>query len=48
MAMDFSGRTGRIIDNPVEAQSAAVEEGQTWRVRRKQMKELRWTDELKS
>uniref|UniRef100_A0A8C5E3S5 SH2 domain-containing protein n=1 Tax=Gouania willdenowi TaxID=441366 RepID=A0A8C5E3S5_GOUWI len=32
--MDFSGRTGRVIDNPVEAQSAALEEGQTWRVRR--------------
>lgn len=32
--MDFSGRTGRVIDNPVEAQSAAVEEGQTWRVSR--------------
>uniref|UniRef100_A0A7N5ZUN8 Growth factor receptor-bound protein 10a n=1 Tax=Anabas testudineus TaxID=64144 RepID=A0A7N5ZUN8_ANATE len=32
VAMDFSGRTGRIIDNPVEAQSAAVEEGQTWRI----------------
>lgn len=34
VAMDFSGRTGRVIDNPVEAQSAALEEGQTWRVRR--------------
>uniref|UniRef100_A0A8C6PFI3 Growth factor receptor-bound protein 10a n=1 Tax=Nothobranchius furzeri TaxID=105023 RepID=A0A8C6PFI3_NOTFU len=32
VAMDFSGRTGRVIDNPVEAQSAALEEGQTWRV----------------
>lgn len=32
--MDFSGRTGRVIDNPVEAQSAALEEGHTWRVRR--------------
>lgn len=32
--MDFSGRTGRVIDNPVEAQSAALEEGQTWRVSR--------------
>uniref|UniRef100_A0AAQ5ZJ25 Growth factor receptor-bound protein 10a n=1 Tax=Amphiprion ocellaris TaxID=80972 RepID=A0AAQ5ZJ25_AMPOC len=29
VAMDFSGRTGRVIDNPVEAQSAALEEGQT-------------------
>ncbi|XP_024113667.2 growth factor receptor-bound protein 10 isoform X2 [Oryzias melastigma] len=33
VAMDFSGRTGRVIDNPVEAQSAALEEGQTWRKR---------------
>lgn len=32
VAMDFSGRTGRVIDNPIEAQSAALEEGQTWRV----------------
>uniref|UniRef100_A0AAZ3RSQ4 Growth factor receptor bound protein 10 n=1 Tax=Oncorhynchus tshawytscha TaxID=74940 RepID=A0AAZ3RSQ4_ONCTS len=35
VAMDFSGRTGRVIENPLEAQSAAVEEGQTWRVRRR-------------
>lgn len=33
MAMDFSGRIGRVIDNPVEAQSAAMEEGHAWRVR---------------
>uniref|UniRef100_A0A672RG76 Growth factor receptor-bound protein 10-like n=1 Tax=Sinocyclocheilus grahami TaxID=75366 RepID=A0A672RG76_SINGR len=33
VAMDFSGRTGRVIDNPVEAQSAAMEEGLTWRKR---------------
>uniref|UniRef100_A0A8C6SGY8 Growth factor receptor-bound protein 10a n=1 Tax=Neogobius melanostomus TaxID=47308 RepID=A0A8C6SGY8_9GOBI len=33
VAMDFSGRTGRVIENPVEAQSAALEEGQSWRVR---------------
>lgn len=32
--MDFSGRIGRVIDNPVEAQSAAMEEGHAWRVRR--------------
>lgn len=32
MAMDFSGRIGRVIDNPVEAQSAAMEEGHAWRV----------------
>uniref|UniRef100_A0A8D3CPD7 Growth factor receptor-bound protein 10-like n=1 Tax=Scophthalmus maximus TaxID=52904 RepID=A0A8D3CPD7_SCOMX len=38
VAMDFSGRTGRVIENPVEAQSAALEEGQTWRVRRRWMK----------
>lgn len=34
VAMDFSGRIGRVIDNPVEAQSAAMEEGHAWRVRR--------------
>ncbi|RXM28519.1 Growth factor receptor-bound protein 10 [Acipenser ruthenus] len=33
VAMDFSGRIGRVIDNPVEAQSAAMEEGHAWRVR---------------
>uniref|UniRef100_A0A8C1NMD9 Growth factor receptor-bound protein 10b n=2 Tax=Cyprinus carpio TaxID=7962 RepID=A0A8C1NMD9_CYPCA len=32
VAMDFSGRIGRVIDNPVEAQSAAMEEGHAWRV----------------
>uniref|UniRef100_A0A4W4GFZ5 Growth factor receptor-bound protein 10a n=1 Tax=Electrophorus electricus TaxID=8005 RepID=A0A4W4GFZ5_ELEEL len=32
VAMDFSGRTGRVIDNPAEALSAAKEEGHTWRV----------------
>uniref|UniRef100_A0A8C9W5D6 Growth factor receptor bound protein 10 n=1 Tax=Scleropages formosus TaxID=113540 RepID=A0A8C9W5D6_SCLFO len=32
VAMDFSGRIGRVIDNPVEAQSAALEEGHAWRV----------------
>ncbi|KAK1794569.1 hypothetical protein P4O66_001292 [Electrophorus voltai] len=31
VAMDFSGRIGRVIDNPVEAQSAALEEGHAWR-----------------
>uniref|UniRef100_A0A8P4GJW1 Growth factor receptor-bound protein 10 n=1 Tax=Dicentrarchus labrax TaxID=13489 RepID=A0A8P4GJW1_DICLA len=31
VAMDFSGRIGRVIDNPVEAQSAAMEEGHAWR-----------------
>uniref|UniRef100_A0A673XY78 Growth factor receptor bound protein 10 n=1 Tax=Salmo trutta TaxID=8032 RepID=A0A673XY78_SALTR len=32
VAMDFSGRIGRVIDNPLEAQSAAMEEGNAWRV----------------
>uniref|UniRef100_A0A7N9APF2 Growth factor receptor-bound protein 10-like n=1 Tax=Mastacembelus armatus TaxID=205130 RepID=A0A7N9APF2_9TELE len=40
VAMDFSGQTGRIIDNPVEAQSAALEEGQTWRKRGQRMNVL--------
>ncbi|KAK5883884.1 growth factor receptor-bound protein 10-like isoform X2 [Gymnodraco acuticeps] len=40
VAMDFSGRTGRVIDNPLEAQSAAVEEGQTWRKRSQRMNVL--------
>ncbi|KAM3929789.1 growth factor receptor-bound protein 10 isoform 1-T1 [Leptodactylus fuscus] len=33
VAMDFSGQTGRVIENPLEAQSAAVEEGLAWRKR---------------
>lgn len=33
VAMDFSGRAGRVIENPREALSAAVEEAQAWRVR---------------
>uniref|UniRef100_A0A8C2VTK4 Growth factor receptor bound protein 10 n=2 Tax=Chinchilla lanigera TaxID=34839 RepID=A0A8C2VTK4_CHILA len=33
VAMDFSGQTGRVIDNPAEAQSAALEEGHAWRKR---------------
>ncbi|XP_068610844.1 growth factor receptor-bound protein 10 [Brachionichthys hirsutus] len=40
VAMDFSGRTGRVIDNPVEAQSAAMEEGQAWRKRSQRMNVL--------
>uniref|UniRef100_A0A8D3CJX3 Growth factor receptor-bound protein 10a n=1 Tax=Scophthalmus maximus TaxID=52904 RepID=A0A8D3CJX3_SCOMX len=40
VAMDFSGRTGRVIENPVEAQSAALEEGQTWRKRSQRMNVL--------
>lgn len=34
VAMDFSGQTGRVIENPAEAQSAALEEGHAWRVSR--------------
>ncbi|XP_006216639.2 growth factor receptor-bound protein 10 [Vicugna pacos] len=33
VAMDFSGQTGRVIENPAEAQSAALEEGHAWRKR---------------
>uniref|UniRef100_A0A671M5J8 Growth factor receptor-bound protein 10-like n=1 Tax=Sinocyclocheilus anshuiensis TaxID=1608454 RepID=A0A671M5J8_9TELE len=40
VAMDFSGRTGRVIDSPVEAQSAAMEEGHTWRKRSQRMNVL--------
>ncbi|MGH0165924.1 UNVERIFIED_CONTAM: hypothetical protein FKN15_050055 [Acipenser sinensis] len=40
VAMDFSGRTGRVIDNPVEAQSAAMEEGHVWRKRSQRMNVL--------
>uniref|UniRef100_A0A8C6WGP8 Growth factor receptor-bound protein 10a n=1 Tax=Neogobius melanostomus TaxID=47308 RepID=A0A8C6WGP8_9GOBI len=40
VAMDFSGRTGRVIENPVEAQSAALEEGQSWRKRGQRMNVL--------
>ncbi|XP_030644622.1 growth factor receptor-bound protein 10 [Chanos chanos] len=40
VAMDFSGRTGRVIDNPLEAQSAAMEEGQSWRKRSQRMNAL--------
>uniref|UniRef100_UPI00358EE93C growth factor receptor-bound protein 10-like isoform X2 n=1 Tax=Myxine glutinosa TaxID=7769 RepID=UPI00358EE93C len=36
VAMDFSGRKGRVIDNPSEALSAAMEEGQAWRRRSSQ------------
>lgn len=32
VAMDFSGQIGRVIENPVEAQTAALEEGHAWRV----------------
>lgn len=34
VAMDFSGHTGRIIENPQEALSVALEEAHAWRVRR--------------
>ncbi|KAM4633836.1 growth factor receptor-bound protein 10-like [Polymixia lowei] len=40
VAMDFSGRIGRVIDNPVEAQSAAMEEGHAWRKRSQRMNML--------
>ncbi|XP_072364950.1 growth factor receptor-bound protein 10 isoform X4 [Scyliorhinus torazame] len=40
VAMDFSGHTGRVIENPAEAQNAAVEEGQTWRKRSQRMNTL--------
>ncbi|KAM6968164.1 growth factor receptor-bound protein 10 [Aplochiton taeniatus] len=40
VAMDFSGRIGRVIDNPVEAQSAAMEEGHMWRKRSQRMNAL--------
>uniref|UniRef100_A0A8C5LD97 Growth factor receptor bound protein 14 n=1 Tax=Jaculus jaculus TaxID=51337 RepID=A0A8C5LD97_JACJA len=31
VAMDFSGQKSRVIDNPTEALSVAVEEGLAWR-----------------
>ncbi|NXH93660.1 GRB7 protein, partial [Pachycephala philippinensis] len=31
--MDFSGCTGRVIENPSEVLTAALEEAQAWRVR---------------
>nr|XP_033706020.1 growth factor receptor-bound protein 10-like [Tursiops truncatus] len=37
VAMDFSGQTGRVIENPAEAQSAALEKGHAWRKRSKRM-----------
>uniref|UniRef100_A0A2K6FRF9 Growth factor receptor bound protein 10 n=1 Tax=Propithecus coquereli TaxID=379532 RepID=A0A2K6FRF9_PROCO len=40
VAMDFSGQTGRVIDNPAEAQSAALEEGHAWRKRSTRMNTL--------
>ncbi|KAM4874796.1 growth factor receptor-bound protein 10 isoform 2-T2 [Thomomys bottae] len=40
VAMDFSGQTGRVIDNPAEAQSAALEEGHAWRKRSMRMNML--------
>lgn len=33
VAMDFSGQKSRVIENPTEALSVAVEEGLAWRVR---------------
>ncbi|TSL82508.1 Growth factor receptor-bound protein 10 [Bagarius yarrelli] len=40
VAMDFSGTIGRVIDNPVEAQSAALEEAHVWRKRSQRMNTL--------
>ncbi|XP_072454262.1 growth factor receptor-bound protein 10 isoform X1 [Notamacropus eugenii] len=40
VAMDFSGQTGRVIENPAEAQSAALEEGYAWRKRSTRMNVL--------
>ncbi|XP_053350083.1 growth factor receptor-bound protein 10 isoform X3 [Clarias gariepinus] len=40
VAMDFSGTIGRVIDNPVEAQSAALEEAHAWRKRSQRMNTL--------
>lgn len=40
VAMDFSGQTGRVIENPAEAQSAALEEGHAWRKRSTRMSVL--------
>ena len=31
--MDFSGQKSRVIENPTEALSVAVEEGLAWRVK---------------
>lgn len=33
VAMDFSGQKSRVIENPTEALSVAVEEGLAWRVK---------------
>ncbi|CAL8289425.1 unnamed protein product [Merluccius merluccius] len=40
VAMDFSGRIGRVIENPLEAQSAAMEEGHAWRKRSQRLNVL--------
>ncbi|XP_069072908.1 growth factor receptor-bound protein 10 isoform X3 [Pleurodeles waltl] len=40
VAMDFSGQTGRVIQNPLEAESAAIEEGHAWRKRSSRMNVL--------
>ncbi|XP_059909444.1 growth factor receptor-bound protein 10 [Gadus macrocephalus] len=40
VAMDFSGRIGRVIKNPLEAQSAAMEEGHAWRKRSQRLNVL--------
>lgn len=48
VAMDFSGRTGRVIDNPAEAMSAAMEEGHSWRKRSQRMNVLSNQNSLQS
>lgn len=40
VAMDFTGQIGRVINNPAEAQSAALEEGHAWRKRSTRMNVL--------
>ncbi|XP_034272298.1 growth factor receptor-bound protein 10 isoform X5 [Pantherophis guttatus] len=40
VAMDFSGQIGRVIENPEEAQCAALEEGHAWRKRSTRMNTL--------
>ncbi|XP_054847165.1 growth factor receptor-bound protein 10 isoform X2 [Eublepharis macularius] len=40
VAMDFSGQIGRVIENPTEAQCAAMEEGHAWRKRSTRMNTL--------
>ncbi|XP_069791451.1 growth factor receptor-bound protein 14 isoform X2 [Narcine bancroftii] len=43
VAMDFTGESGRIIDNPVEALSAAAEEALSWRKRTCHRVNMHWS-----